>query len=138
MNNTPITDELAREFSGKRLSSREAGSVWSLCRDLERELNKVITALAQSKEANAGLMRACDKYESELADAKETIAMLEIRHGATMLCHEEQMDAATKQRDALAEALREVMSNGYDGPLPDYARNIGRKALAAMKGGSDE
>jgi hypothetical protein len=41
MRNTPITDELARQFAGKRLSSREAGSVWSLCRDLERELAEV-------------------------------------------------------------------------------------------------
>jgi hypothetical protein len=41
MRNTPITDELAREFAGKRLSSREAGSVWSLCRDLEREIAEV-------------------------------------------------------------------------------------------------
>jgi len=42
MRNTPITDELARQFAGKRLSSREAGAVWSLCRDLERELAEVI------------------------------------------------------------------------------------------------
>jgi hypothetical protein len=41
MRNTPITDELARQFAGKRLSSREAGSVWSLCRVLERELAEV-------------------------------------------------------------------------------------------------
>jgi hypothetical protein len=113
MRNTPITDDLARQFAGKRLSSREAGSVWSLCRDLERELNKVITALAQSKEANAGLMRACENLESEIADAKETIEMLEIRHGSTMLCHEAQLREVTKQRDELA-------------------------ALAATKGGSDE
>ena len=52
------------------------------------EAQKLERDLAQSKEANAGLMRACDKYESELADAKETIEMLEIRHGATMLCHQ--------------------------------------------------
>jgi len=35
---TPITDELAKEFAGKRVSSKEAGAVWNLCRDLEREL----------------------------------------------------------------------------------------------------
>lgn len=63
-----------------------------LCRTIEGEL-------AQSKEANAGLMRSCDKLESEIADAKETIEMLEIRHRATMLCHQAQMDEITKQRD---------------------------------------
>ena len=40
MSYTPITDELAREFAGKRVSSREAGAVWNLCRDLERELEE--------------------------------------------------------------------------------------------------
>ena len=37
---TPITDELAKEFAGKRVSSKEAGAVWNLCRDLERELEE--------------------------------------------------------------------------------------------------
>jgi hypothetical protein len=53
MRNTPITDELARQFAGKRLSSREAGAVWSLCRDLERELveaKKQRDALAEALE----------------------------------------------------------------------------------------
>jgi hypothetical protein len=115
MSNTPITDELAREFSGKRVSSREAGAVWSLCRDLERELNKVITALAQSKEANAGLMRACDKHERELADM-------------------------TKQRDTLAEALSIIASDGKDQFQwsATKAIKLASEALAATKGGSDE
>lgn len=83
---------------------------------MERELADALTALAmlgdkherelaQSKEANAGLMRACENLESEIADAKETIAMLEIRHGATMLCHQAQMDEITKQRDELGEHI---------------------------------
>jgi hypothetical protein len=41
--------------------------------------------------------RECDKLERELAEAKENIEMLEIRHGATMLCHQAQMDEITKQ-----------------------------------------
>jgi hypothetical protein len=112
MSNTPITDELAREFAGKRVSSREAGSVWSLCRDLERELNKVITALAQSKEANAGLMRACENLERELAEV-------------------------TKQRDALAEALTEIRAWGHHS-TKERLRCFINKALAATKGGSHE
>jgi len=115
MNNTPKTDELARQFAGKRLSSREAGSVWSLCRDLERELNKVITALAQSKEANAGLMRACENLERELAEV-------------------------TKQRDALAEAcstIEHAYLEGSDSEWGNALMDI-RQALAATKGGSHE
>jgi hypothetical protein len=129
MRNTPITDELARQFAGKRLSSREAGAVWSLCRDLERELNKVITTLAQSKDANAGLMRACDKHERELINM-------------------------TKQRDTLADALQEYLtSTKSGGAMQEMAklsgrvlfyerlrecRKIAEQALAAMKGGSHE
>jgi hypothetical protein len=117
MRNTPITDDLARQFAGKRLSSREAGSVWSLCRDLERELNKVITALAQSKEANAGLMRACDNLERELAEV-------------------------TKQRDALADAFSPFvtlnpLSKRVQEKWHGYVLNA-KQALAATKGGSHE
>jgi hypothetical protein len=50
-----------------------------------------------------------EQLERELNETKETIEMLETRHGATMLCHEAQMDEVTKQRDALAEALREML-----------------------------
>jgi predicted nucleic acid-binding Zn-ribbon protein len=56
-------------------------------RKLEREL-------AQSQEANAGLMNACDALERELAEV-------------------------TKQRDALAEALRSI-KNELGVPQPEY------------------
>jgi chromosome segregation ATPase len=149
MNNTPITDELAREFSGKRLSSREAGSVWSLCRDLERELNKVITALAQSKEANAGLMRACDNLERELADKRSQINRLinviKSRNNDKVYCDKkynelrDEVMATREQRDTLAEALEELERTAGQSTLwADPARHNARKALAAMKGGSDE
>jgi hypothetical protein len=95
MRNTPITDELAREFAGKRLSSREAGSVWSLCRDLERELAEV-----------------------------------------------------TKQRDALAEALKKIYNvSVFDwDTMPEGSRRKYREvvlkmadgALSMKKGESDE
>ena len=90
MSDTPRTDAASRmAFSGEYMVPIQ-------------EAQKLERDLTQYKEANAGLMRACDNLESEIADAKETIEMLEIRHGATMLCHEAQMDEVTKQRDALA------------------------------------
>jgi len=53
---TPITDELAREFAGKRVSSREAGAVWNLCRDLERELEEARKQRDTLAEALASLL----------------------------------------------------------------------------------
>jgi predicted nucleic acid-binding Zn-ribbon protein len=73
------------------------------------------------------------QLERELAEAKENIEMLEIRHGATMLCHEAQMHEVTKQRDALAEALREIASGAYS--WKTCVDVIAPKALAATKGG---
>ena len=65
MSDTPRTDAATRmAFTSEHMVEIEEAQ------KLEREL-------AQSKEANAGLMRACDKLESEIADI-------------------------TKQRDALA------------------------------------
>jgi hypothetical protein len=75
MNNTPITDELARQFAGKRLSSREAGSVWSLCRDLERELAEV------TKQRDT-LAEACSTIEHaylEGSDSEWGNALMDIR-----------------------------------------------------------
>jgi hypothetical protein len=70
------------------------------------------------------------QLERELAEAKENIEMLEIRHGATMLCHEAQMHEVTKQRDALAEAINDMTQ------LPSSeAYKRGKQALAATKGG---
>jgi hypothetical protein len=71
------------------------------------------------------------QLERELAEAKETIEMLETRHGATMLCHEAQMDEVTKQRDALVGALEYVANSGLSARhLEDFAQ----EALAATKG----
>jgi hypothetical protein len=184
MSDTPRTDAASRmAFSGEYMVEID-------------EAQKLERDLAQSKEANAGLMLACDKLERELTEAKETIAMLEIRHGATMLCHQAQMDEitkqrdhykkacdqysedemlcklaeVTKQRDALAEALPLAMARAYERGyqcghedtvesrfvivhandaidyfaddvrqmLLDGSQPEAQKALAAMKGGSDE
>jgi hypothetical protein len=45
-----------------------------------------------------------------------------------------ELDQTKKQRDTLADALSFVVSCGYDGPLPEYARNKAKQALAAVKG----
>ena len=94
---------------------------------------------AQSFTVSADFAR---QLERELADAKETIAMLEIRHGATMLCHQAQMDEVTKQRDALAEALGPFvtlnpLSKRVQERWHGYVLNA-KQALAATKGGSNE
>jgi hypothetical protein len=136
MSNTPRTDAASRmAFAYEQMVP-------------VKEAQKMERDLAQSKEANAGLMRACDKYESELADAKETIAMLEIRHGSTMLCHEAQMNEVTKQSDALAEALKKIYNvSVFDwDTMPEGSRRKYREvvlkmadgALSMKKGGSDE
>lgn len=80
---------------------------------LEQELKEALTAITQSKEANAGLMRACDKLESELADM-------------------------TKQRNALAEALGPFvtlnpLSKRVQERWHGYVLNA-KQALAALKG----
>jgi hypothetical protein len=46
------------------------------------------------------------KLERELAEAKSEIEMLNIRYAAAEMCHANNMDEVTKQRDALAEKVR--------------------------------
>jgi len=98
MSDTPRTDAATRmAFSGEYMVPIQDAQ------NLERDL-------AQSKAANAGLMRACDHLESKLAKV-------------------------TKQRDALAEALEELERTAGQSTLwDDPARHNARKALAATKG----
>jgi len=87
-------------------------------KELEREL-------AQSKEANAGLMRSCDYLERELGEANEKLrqhaSMLKSSdaHNNGIFCELEkerelraetksELADMTKQRDALAEALEKA------------------------------
>ena len=81
MRNTPITDELARQFAGKRLSSREAGSVWSLCRDLERELadmtkqrDALAEALGPFVTLNPLSKRVQERWHGYVLNAKQALA----------------------------------------------------------------
>ena len=79
------------------------------------------------------------QLERELAEAKETIEMLEIRHGAAMLCHQAQMNEVTKQRDALADALRSYVSHHRLRGFVTKSETLkAEQALAAVKGGSHE
>jgi predicted nuclease with TOPRIM domain len=113
-----------------------------LCRTIEGEL-------AQSKEANARLMRACDNLESQLAD------MTKQRDHYKKACDQYSEDEmlcklaeVTKQRDALAEALqlceKHLEKHGYQ-KSNEESDETGwwllcdvRNALAATKGGSHE
>ena len=131
MNNTPITDKLAREFAGKRVSSREAGAVWNLCRDLERELEEARKQRDKWK-ANHDNQVAINRTLRDRPDLGERAKLV---------------DALTKQRDALAEALqwyekkvsdcRKVTPEGHFAryKLDEDGGKIAAKALAATKGG---
>ena len=104
------------------------------------EAQKLERDLAQSKEANAGLMRACDNLESQLADMTKQRnhykAACDQYSEDEMLC---KLAEVTKQRDALAEALEELERTAGQSTLwDDPARHNARKALAAVKGGSHE
>ena len=74
MSDTPRTDAASRmAFSGEYMVPIQDAQ------KLEREL-------AQSKEANAGLMCACDKLERELADMtkqRDELAALEATKGGS-------------------------------------------------------
>jgi hypothetical protein len=76
-----------------------------------QDAQKIERELAQSKEANAGLMRACENLERKLAEV-------------------------TEQRDALANAGNQLLDSVYsqDWRKLPAIRNM-RKALAATKGG---
>jgi hypothetical protein len=71
---------------------------------------------------------------------RELTAMTEQRDGlrSGIDYASEQLHKVTEQRDRLADALSFVVSCGYDGPLPKYARDKAQEALAAVKGGSNE
>lgn len=100
MSDTPRTDAATRmAFSGEYMV-------------LIRDAQKLERDLAQYKEANAGLMRACENLESEIADM-------------------------TKQRDTLANALAEVRAWGYRSTKERLSVFI-NNALAATKGGQHE
>jgi len=93
--------------------------------DLEREL----TAMTEQRDSidlmyhkiikevlECDPIPACKREEDQLEPPWEVIARIR------------------EQRDALADALSFVLSCGYDGPLPEYARDKAQEALAAVKG----
>ena len=49
----------------------------------------------------------------------------------------DKMEELEQQRDRLAEALREIANEDYRGSRP-WSADIAHKALAAVKGGSDD
>jgi hypothetical protein len=141
MSDTPRTDAATRmAFSGEYMVEIE-------------EAQKMERDLTQSKEANAGLMRACDNLERELDEAKERM----LNNPFCSSCKESNCcvsgdgtcamirkyltaDETTKQRDALAEALEHMLTHGetHQPPLRDTISNIALQALAATKGGQHE
>jgi len=137
MSDTPRTDAASRmAFSGEYMVPIQDAQ------KLERDLT-------QSKEANAGLMRACDNLERELADKRSQINRLinviKSRNNDKVYCDKkynelrDEVMATREQRDTLAEALEELERTAGQSTLwDDPARHNARKALAAVKGGSHE
>jgi len=116
------------------------------------EAQKLERDLTQSKEANAGLMRACDNLERQLADKRSQINRLinviKIRDTDKVYTDKkynelrDEIVATREQRDTLAEALIEIEQ--YE-PISENRFAIksefywlAHKALAAVKGGSHE
>lgn len=116
------------------------------------EAQKLERELAQSKEANAGLMRACDHLERQLADMTKDRDKWKANHDNQVAINRtlrdrpdlgeraKLVDALTKQRDALAGALkslcRAIISeepHGITGLLKQS-----EAFLSATKGGSHE
>jgi hypothetical protein len=77
------------------------------------------------------------QLHTELADAKCKLAKYQNDSGDDSLYNvrrlRSELTEAIKQRDALAEALSYLASCGYDGPLPQYARDKAFLALANYK-----
>jgi hypothetical protein len=118
------------------------------------DAQKLERDLAQSKEANAGLMRACDNLESEIAEAKERMlnnpfcssckeldCCVSGDGTCAMIRKYLKVAEITKQRDALADALRtasERFRNPKYGCIWDDAADDIDKTLSAVKGGASE
>jgi septal ring factor EnvC (AmiA/AmiB activator) len=127
------TDELLQQNLEREAAKAAINTLQSDLKRANKAIEKSITTFIAFRERN-------EQLERELSEAKETIEMLETRHGATMLCHEAQMKEITKQRDALAEDLwslcRAIISE-EPRDITDLFKQLGA-ALAATKGGSNE
>jgi hypothetical protein len=75
------------------------------------------------------------ELERELTAAREELAELKEEYGtwwAQKRIAIDELKEVTEQRDRLAEALSYLASCGYDGPLPQYARDKAFLALATL------
>lgn len=96
MRNTPITNRLAREFTDKRVSSKDAGAVWNLCRDLERELEEARKQRDKWK-ANHDNQVAINRALRDRPDLGERAKLVDALI--------KQRDEANRKRDEIFQAL---------------------------------
>jgi chromosome segregation ATPase len=140
MSDRPRTDALFERCKNKS-NIEIMAELEELCRTIEGELT-------QSKEANAGLMRACDNLERQLADKRSQInrliSVIKSRNTDKVYLDKkynelrDEVMATREQRDTLAEALSFYaahMKLGYD--ITDSGQ-VAENALAAVKGGQHE
>lgn len=131
------------------------GQVLDSHEQLERELAEANEATKHAKsykrvlkDENARLRREMGSYEKEIPDciqsAKdahlqnwEQLSIIGVLRRFPQICHwyktsERELAEATKQRDALADALRDIASGLYDGKK--CIDLIAPKALATLEG----
>jgi uncharacterized coiled-coil DUF342 family protein len=146
MSDTPITDQLAREFVDKRVASKDAGAVWNLCRVLERELNEVRDQAQEMRNKWLNTEKCCEQLGYELHETTKQRDECERQFQEKtneLITSMNETDIARKQRDALAEALEYLVESCESidcaefmpASLP-FAHKLAEQALAATKGGS--
>jgi chromosome segregation ATPase len=119
-----IVDE-ANELRKQRdrlLEEREQWRLSSVCRIMKRDLEK-------ARIENDWLGERLDKMEMERDGARRSRAKIVKKYEDAV----REMHKSTKQRDRLAEALLEIINEDYGGE-----QAIAHKALAELKGGSDD
>ena len=127
MSDTPRTDANVKKHKLCQLSGNDL-----VYANFPRQLERELTAMTKQRDGIEAKLRIelRGHPDSELWGDAGLIA-------ATMRCVDA-LDEVTEQRDRLADALSFVVSCGYDGPLPKYARDKAQEALAAVKEGSNE
>ena len=155
---TPETNELVKTQLARvgMTPSVLAAKLTIKCESLERERDEAREIIAAALKALPvgylpahtpesiparieDLCKTIVETERELAEARETIDTMEIRHAAVMLHTQDIVDEANQfrdQRDRLAVALREIRKGITE---PTHHRRgtleIANEALAAVKGG---
>ncbi len=111
-----------REQRDRLLEEREQWRLSSICRIMKRDLEK-------ARMENDWLGERLDKMEMERDGARRSRAKIIEKYEYAV----REMHKSTKQRDRLAEALRDIINEDYGGE-----QAIAHKALAELEGVSHD